>query len=223
MQIDLVIFDCDGVIIDSEIISARTLVTQMNECDIDVTLDYVLDNFIGKSFSSVKKVIAQTYHKALPYNFEEIYLRHLLSVFESELELMDGILDVMGNLSVPFCVATSSSPVRAARSLEIVGLKDFVGDRLYTASEVSNGKPAPDLFLHASKTMGHLPERCLVIEDSPSGILAGKTAGMSVWQFCGGSHLKPVSQKVKEEFPEIVKFDKWSDFFEIAPSLKLKS
>ncbi|MCR9213690.1 MAG: HAD family hydrolase [Proteobacteria bacterium] len=223
MKIDLVIFDCDGVIIDSEIISAKALVSQMKDCGFDVNLQYVLNNFIGRSFSSVKKVISQTYGRDLPSDFEKLYLQHLLAQFETELRLMDGVVEVLENLSVSYCVATSSSPVRAMRSMEIVDLKETIGERLYTASEVRNGKPAPDLFLHASKKMGYLPENCLVIEDSPSGILAGKAAGMSVWQFCGGSHLKPVSEKVKEEFPEIVKFDKWSEFFEIAPSLKLKS
>ncbi|MEO1960559.1 MAG: HAD-IA family hydrolase, partial [Paracoccus sp. (in: a-proteobacteria)] len=102
---------------------------------------------------------------------------------------MPGVADVMERLDVPWCVATSSSQPRAERSLEIAGLRKLVGDRLFTASEVAHGKPAPDLFLHAAKTMGVALARALVIEDSLNGIRAGLAAGMEVWRFTGGSHL----------------------------------
>ena len=99
--------------------------------------------------------------------------------------------EVLGALRVPYCLATSSSPGRVARSLEIVGLVQAFAGRVTTASEVAQGKPAPDLFLLAGQRMGCPPSRTLVIEDSLNGIQSGLAAGMTVWRFIGGSHLGP--------------------------------
>ena len=93
-------------------------------------------------------------------------------------------------------------------------------DRLFTASQVANGKPAPDLFLHAAARMGFEPQNCLVVEDSISGLDAALAAGMSVLHFAGGSHLSGIAEPLPPRHAQVVAFDKWSDFFEMAPQLK---
>jgi HAD superfamily hydrolase (TIGR01509 family) len=152
---------------------------------------------------------------ALPDDFEASYRSALLDAFERELHPMPGVLPVITGLSVRSCVATSSSPPRARRSLEITGLLDHFDGRIFTASEVENGKPAPDLFLHAALQMGVDPSRCLVIEDSLPGLSAGLAAGMEVWQFTGGSHLRGEEAGL----PGVRVLKQWSAFPEMAPRL----
>lgn len=188
-EIDLVIFDCDGVLIDSEMISARVLLSKLALCGVDVDFAHFRNHFLGRSFPKVVAEVREQHAVALPEDFEQSYRSALIAAFEDELKAMAGVKEVIGRLSVAYCVATSSSPPRVRRSLQITGLDDLFGERIFTASEVRNGKPAPDLFLHAASRMGADPARCLVIEDSLPGLAAGLAAGMQVWQFTGGSHL----------------------------------
>jgi beta-phosphoglucomutase-like phosphatase (HAD superfamily) len=133
---------------------------------------------------------------------------------------MPGVREVLDRLAVPFCVATSSSPRRVQTSLTLVGLWQTLQDRTFTASEVAQGKPAPDLFLHSAKRMGADPARCLVIEDSLTGIQAGLAAGMTVWRFTGGSHMGPDTPPEPPEARPHARFASFADFFQIAPELE---
>jgi len=218
-RIDLVVFDCDGVLIDSEVISARILVEQLDALGLDVDVDYVHEHFVGRSFTKVSAEIRRLLGRDTT-NFEDEYRRQLLLAFEAELKTVAGIEDVLRQLSVTFCAATSSSPTRAKASLEITGLAPFFGDRLFTASQVSNGKPAPDLFLFAAERMGFAPRRCLVIEDSLPGVRAARAAGMRVWRFIGASHLNAMTIPSDPDVQDVVTFDKWSNFFDMAPELR---
>ena len=131
-----------------------------------------------------------------------------------------GVRDVLQNLSVNSCVATSSSPSRVDCSLEFVDLKEYFGSNVFTASEVNNGKPAPDLFLHAAKMMQVSPEHCLVIEDSTYGVQAALNAGMEVVRYLGGSQYTEF-MKIKDIKESIVPvFDHWSTFYTMKPELK---
>lgn len=186
---DLIIFDCDGVLIDSEIISAQMLIAELAPFGVRIDLDYVARHFLGRSYPTVLKQIRTEFGLDLPEDFEARYRNRLLAAFERGLQVMPGIPTLLDQLALPWCVATSSSRLRAERSLEISGLSERVGGRLYTANQVERGKPAPDLFLLAAREMGVAPARCLVIEDSLNGIRAGLAAGMEVWRFTGGSHL----------------------------------
>ncbi len=212
MDFDLVIFDCDGVLIDSEIISARMLVAELAGMGVSIDTDYVAQHFLGRSYPTVMKVIQQDFGVKLTPDFEEAYRSRLLAAFETGLKPIPHIHEVLAQLSVPWCVATSSSPARAKQSLRITGLSEVVGTRLFTASEVANGKPAPDLFFHAAAKMGTAPARCLVIEDSLNGILAARAAGMTVWRFIGGSHLpSPLPTEPEGKTPDL-RFDSFADF-----------
>lgn len=186
---DLVIFDCDGVLIDSELISARMLIAELALHEVDIDLDYVARHFLGRSYPIVLKQIRTEFGIDLPETFEAEYRARLLAAFAAELTECKGVRDVISRVGVPTCVATSSSPERVATSLKCVGLAGLFGERVFTASQVSAGKPAPDLFLFTAAQMGVAPERCLVIEDSLNGVRAGLAAGMTVCRYVGGSHL----------------------------------
>lgn len=209
---DLIIFDCDGVLIDSEIISAKMLIAELALNGVQIDLDYVARHFLGRSYPVVLKQIRAEFGLDLPEDFEARYRERLLAAFERDLRVMPHVSNVLQSLDLPWCVATSSSRPRAERSLEIAGLRGLVGERLYTASQVSHGKPAPDLFLLAAEKMGVPPARCLVIEDSLNGIRAGLAAGMEVWRFTGGSHLAgrdlsaPPDARAAREFASFADF-----------------
>lgn len=219
MTIDLVIFDCDGVLIDSEMISARMLVTELGKLGLAIDLDYVSRHFLGRSYPVVMDTIRREFGLNLPPEFEASYRENLLAAFGRELRVMPGVAGVMRGLAVPFCVATSSSPRRAAFSLNHVGLQDLVGERLFTASQVSRGKPAPDLFLFAARQMNTPPDRCLVIEDSLTGMRAGLAAGMRVWRFTGGSHMAGQAEPEPDDARPHARFASFAQFATLAPDL----
>lgn len=216
-QIDLVIFDCDGVLIDSEIISARMLVAELARLGVRIDLDYVARHFLGRSYPTVMQQIRTEFAVDLPASFEESYRENLLAAFQKDLRIMPHVRQVLEGLALPFCVATSSSPRRAAMSLSLVGLQELVGDRLFTASMVSRGKPAPDLFLLAAQAMGAAPDRTLVIEDSLTGLRAGLAAGMQVWRFVGASHLGPDTDPEPDDARPHRRLVSFDSFFQIAP------
>ena len=218
-EFDLVIFDCDGVLIDSEIISARMLVAELARLGLTIDLPYVERHFLGRSYPVVMETIRREFGLDLPAEFEAQYREALLAAFQSELKVVPHVHEVLGIIGVPFCVATSSSPRRVEMSLKLVGLSELVGDRVFTSTLVPRGKPAPDLFLHAAAKMGAAAERTLVIEDSLTGIRAGLAAGMTVWRFVGGSHLGPHAPAEPEDARPHRRLVSFAEFFQIAPGL----
>jgi HAD superfamily hydrolase (TIGR01509 family) len=219
-MIALVIFDCDGVLIDSEIISATVLVEALARYGVAIEMSHVLEQFIGHPYAVVAGKIAAVASAPLPESFERDYRARLLQRFDAELRATPGILDVLDDLAVPFCAATSSHPERAQRSLRAAGLSERFGERLYTASMVARPKPAPDLFLHAAKAMNVDPKHCLVIEDSDLGIAAAQAAGMIAWQFTGGSHYQACHRTPTPNLAPDRSFHDMADFFAGAPQLK---
>jgi HAD superfamily hydrolase (TIGR01509 family) len=218
-EFDLVIFDCDGVLIDSEIISARMLVAELARLGLSIDLAYVERHFLGRSYPVVMETIRREFGLDLPPEFEAQYREALLAAFQSELKVVPHVHEVLTRIAVPFCVATSSSPRRVEMSLNLVGLSDLVGDGVFTSTLVAKGKPAPDLFLYAADRMGARPDRTLVIEDSLTGIRAGLAAGMTVWRFVGGSHLGADAPEEPEDARPHRRLASFAEFFQIAPSL----
>jgi HAD superfamily hydrolase (TIGR01509 family) len=219
-MISLVIFDCDGVLIDSEIISATTLVEELARHGIAIEMSYVLEQFIGHPYAVVAGRIAAIAGSALPASFEGAYRLRLARRFEAELRPMPGIIDVLDRLAVPYCAATSSSSERAHHSLRAVGLAERFGERIYTVSMVARPKPAPDLFLHAAAAIGVEPGHCLVVEDSDLGIAAAQAAGMTAWQFTGGSHYAACHRRPAPDIRPDRSFHDMADFFAGAPRLR---
>ena len=219
-NIALVIFDCDGVLVDSELLSAQMVVEVFAEIGLNVDLAFVYHNFVGHSFTTVAAKYAREHGRGVPDSFEKDYRERLLQSFDGPLKAMAGIETVLDQLNVPFCLASGSSPARVNRSLEVTGLMPRFQNRIFTTSLVANGKPAPDIFYYAAKAMGALPEECLVIEDSTAGVNGGKAANMTVWQFTGGDHFNHGYQHVTG--PELVdrKFNRMTDFFDPVPFLR---
>jgi HAD superfamily hydrolase (TIGR01509 family) len=187
---DLVIFDCDGVLVDSELLSARVLTTQLAEAGIDLSIEDFQQHFLGRKFAVAVEDLAQRTHIRLPNDFESLYSARLLRLFERELQPINGVLEVLQRLSIDYCVASGSLPQRLNCALKVCGMLDYLGARVYSSALVTHTKPAPDLFLHASRIHAVDASRCLVIEDSEMGVLAANAAGMDVWHFTGGSHMK---------------------------------
>ncbi len=218
----LIIFDCDGVLIDSEIISARMLVDELAQMGVHIDLAYVARHFLGRSYPTVMATIRRDFGLDLPPEFEDQYRARLLAAFKRDLQIMPHVAQVLDRLALPFCVATSSSPKRAALSLTLVSLGHLAGPRLFTASQVERGKPAPDLFLHAARACGVEPSDCLVIEDSLTGIRAANAAGMEVWRFIGGSHLRGRKLDEPSDARPQRRFASFADFFTIDPEVSAK-
>lgn len=188
-QPDLIIFDCDGVLVDSELLSCRCLSEALAGFGLALSEAQALELFLGRS----TKAIEQHYRglgQSLPDRFLPGLKSRVLETFAASLEPIPGVGAVISGLTVPVCVASSSDIDRVWLSLDVTGLRAHFGDRIYTAQMVERGKPAPDLFLYAAEKMGTQPGRTLVIEDSVSGVQAGKAAGMTVWGFVGGSHYR---------------------------------
>ena len=219
-SIDLVIFDCDGVIADSEVISANLLVRQLLAHDIRIDADYVFRHFVGKSFPVVADIVGERFGTTLPPTFVSDYRAALREAFADGLQTTPGFLDVLGQLACPACVATSSSAQRVAFTLETLGLAEHFGADVFTASQVARGKPAPDLFLFTAHAMSTTPECCLVIEDSVPGIEAGLAAGMSVWRYVGASHIADTARARDETPAGVTAFDNWDQFYVLAPELR---
>jgi HAD superfamily hydrolase (TIGR01509 family) len=188
---DLVIFDLDGVLVDSEPISARVTAAALAEAGITISEAEVGDRFLGVSTASMLREIEAEHGCRLPAGFQETLRTRVLKAFEHELAPVAGIPALLDALALPCCVASSSHPDRIRRSLELVGLLERLAPNLFSATMVEHGKPAPDLFLLAAARMAADPARCLVVEDREVGVRAGKAAGMTVLGFAGGSHVRP--------------------------------
>jgi HAD superfamily hydrolase (TIGR01509 family) len=184
---DLIIFDCDGVLVDSEVLSCRCLSEVLAGYGISLGLDQALDLFLGRSMTTVLDHY-KTIGRLDPEQFSAELRAGVRAAFLSALCPIEGVSSVLEGLRTPHCVASSSDVDRVSFSLSLTGLASHFDGRLYTSQMVERGKPAPDLFLHAAERMQADPSRTLVIEDSISGVRAGKAAGMTVWGFVGGSH-----------------------------------
>ena len=195
MAIDLAIFDCDGVLVDSEVLASRLLAEAVSALGYPLSPEQSRERFTGKSIRQVVAAIEADWGRTLPVDFEEKLRARDLAVFARELQAVPGIAAALPNLGIPICVASSGAPEKIRHSLNVTGLNGFFNGHLFSAHAVRNGKPAPDLFLHAAETMGVVPERCAVIEDSVAGVTGGAAAGMTVLGFTGGGHCTPATKE----------------------------
>lgn len=220
---ELVIFDCDGVLVDSEFISARVLLARLASVGVSADVTHFQAHFLGRSWPKVAADIRRNHGLALDDDFEESYRRELLAAFEAELALTPGVRAVLDHMAVPYCLATSSTPKRLARTLALTGLDAYFGERCFTASQVENGKPAPDLFLLAARMMGADPARCLVIEDSLPGIEAARRAGMRCRRYVGGQHFTGLDMTSTDDADKEFRFADWDSFFDLEPDLRARA
>jgi HAD superfamily hydrolase (TIGR01509 family) len=190
-RFDLIIFDCDGVLVDSEVISCRAHAETLTRHGYPITPEEVLARFLGVSDREARLTVEAELGHALPGDFESQIKQATLQFYAGDLKAIAYVGEAMAAIGLPQCVASSGTPEKIHHGLTCAGLYDQLAPHIFSATQVQRGKPAPDLFLFAAERMGAAPERCLVIEDSIPGVTAAVAAGMTVLGFHGGSHCRP--------------------------------
>ena len=183
----LVIFDCDGVLVDSEPVANRTLGLMLRELGLDLTQEQIFQNFVGYSLPHCLRIIAGMLGRPPPENFLRDLQARTFAAFKTELRAMPGIehaLDALDAARVPFCVASSGDHEKMNTTLGITGLLPRFAGRIFSVTQVARGKPAPDVYLFAARQLGAQPSACVVVEDTPPGVQAGVAAGMTVFGYC---------------------------------------
>ncbi|MEM7695286.1 MAG: HAD family hydrolase [Pseudomonadota bacterium] len=191
MTPDLVIFDCDGVLIDSEVIAAEIEAEALSAVGYAVSADDVIDRFLGRPAAEAERMVEAALGHPLPEGFGAAVEAKIIAAYRTRLLPIPGIFDLLGRLNAPRCVASSSAPTKLFSGLLETGLLDAFYPRIFSTVLVERGKPAPDIFLFAAAQFGANPAQTVVMEDSPSGVEAGRRAGMTVIGFTGGAHCRP--------------------------------
>ncbi|MFJ7593158.1 HAD family hydrolase [Streptomyces sp. NPDC097617] len=184
--IELVIFDCDGVLVDTERIALRIQIALGAELGWPLTAEEVVDRFMGRSKESIREQIAQRLGEETAALWWEQLIRRHREAVDTGLEAVDGLPGALDGITLPVCVASSGSHGKMRHTLGVTGLHERFAGRVFSSTEVSRGKPAPDLFLHAARAMGVDPAACAVVEDSRPGVLAARAAGMRAFGYAGG-------------------------------------
>jgi HAD superfamily hydrolase (TIGR01509 family) len=180
----LVIFDCDGVLVDSELITNRVFGQMLNELGIAISLEDIFERFVGRSMPQCLEILAKLLGRPVPQHFVEEYQTRSATALKSELKAVPDIETVLAAMRVPYCVASSGTHEKMHTTLGITGLLPQFRGKMYSVTEVAQSKPFPDVFLHAARQQGVMPADCAVIEDTPTGVRAGVAAGMTVFGYC---------------------------------------
>ncbi|MGB8859087.1 MAG: HAD family hydrolase, partial [Ilumatobacteraceae bacterium] len=182
----LVIFDCDGVLVDSERLAVRVDQQVLAAMGWELTIAEVIDRFVGRNHAHMTAELSRHLGRQLNGDWDAPYAHLYQATFEAELLPVEGVIDMLDRLQLPVCVASNGSHARMRSALSLTGLLHRFEDRLFSGDDVPHPKPAPDLFLHAAAHFGAATSRCVVVEDSPTGIAAGAAAGMRVIAYSGG-------------------------------------
>lgn len=196
----LVIFDCDGVLVDTEQLANRLLARVLTEEGFPITYEESRRLFVGKTMEAVSSHVVSATGRPMRADWMDYIRSKTLEAFAGGIDAVPGVREVLEALQtkgVPYCVASSGKFEKMRFTLGSSGLLPFVEDLLFSAEEVAHGKPAPDLFLHAAACMGHAPSACVVIEDSVPGVEAAVAAGMPVLGYAGDPHTDADGLKAK--------------------------
>lgn len=185
-SLELVIFDCDGVLIESERLAVKVDVQVLRELGWPLSEAEVIERFVGRSDRDTQTEVEAHLGRKLPWVWEEQIKPLYEAVFEAELAPVEGVLEALDQITLPSCVASSGTHEYLRYTLGLTGLYERFAGRIFSVEDVAEGKPAPDLFLHAARRMAATPGRCVVVEDSRSGVEAARAAGMRVLAFAGG-------------------------------------
>jgi HAD superfamily hydrolase (TIGR01509 family) len=188
---ELVIFDCDGVLIDSERIAVKVDVIVLRELGWPLTEAEIVERLVGRSDLDTQAEIEAHLGRRLPPGWDERFKPLYEDAFAAELAPVEGVVEMLDHIKLPTCVASSGTHDYLRHMLELTGLYHRFAGRIFSVEDVAKGKPAPDLFLHAANQMGAEPSHCIVVEDSRSGVEAARAAGMRVLAYAGG--LSPVA------------------------------
>lgn len=184
---ELVIFDCDGVLVDSDRISLRIQAERISALGLEMSYEDCVRDFLGLGMSATLQILAERLGRPLPEGWEAELDTAVWDGFRRELTPVPGIIHALEEIALPACVASSGSHEKMRFTLGLTGLWDRFAGRIFSTDEVQRGKPNPDLFLHAASRMSTPPEKCIVIEDSPFGIAAAKAAGMRALGFAAAT------------------------------------
>lgn len=184
---ELVIFDCDGVLVDSDRISLRIQAERISALGLEMDYEDCVRDFLGLGMPATLRILAERLGRPVPEGWEAELDAAVRDGFRRELTPVPGIVEALEEIELPACVASSGSHEKMRLTLGLTGLWDRFAGRIFSADEVQHGKPAPDLFMHAASRMSTPPERCIVVEDSPFGIAAAKAAGMSALGFAAAT------------------------------------
>ncbi len=201
-MLELIIFDCDGVLVDSERLAIKVDVAVLAQLGWPLTETEVIDRFVGLSEAHFRQEIESYLGRSLPESWEAQLELLYREAFLRELSAVEGVEEVLDRISLPTCVASSGSQEKIRFTLGLTGLYDRFAGRIFSATQVARGKPAPDLFLYAAERMGVEPAACAVVEDSAKGVAAARAAKMQVLAYAGG-----VTPAEKLAGPNTVVFD----------------
>ncbi len=188
-RVDLVIFDCDGVLVDSEPIALRINQEMLANIGWHLDTEEIVNQFVGKSITANRETVEAYLGGPLPEGWLDEFVARIRAAHAAELERVDGVTEALAGidaLGIPTCVASSGTHAKIEHSLRLVGLYERFAGRIFSATDVAAGKPAPDLFLHAAGTLDADPAACVVVEDSRYGVLAARAAGMRAIGYGGG-------------------------------------
>lgn len=185
MVIDLVILDCDGVLVDSERIGIHVEARLLTELGWEMGPDEIVERFLGRPDSYMREQLEAHLGRSVP-DFQDRYDEALFDAFRRDLEPVPGVIDALDRIDRPICVASSGTHSKMELTLGLTGLRSRFEGRIFSATDVARGKPAPDLFLHAAWRLGVDPSNCIVVEDSPAGLDAAAAAGMRAIAYAGG-------------------------------------
>ena len=219
MPIELVIFDCDGVLVDSERLANAVLAELLTEAGLPTTAEESIATYMGLSMASCVALVEERLGSPLPADFLDRYHSDVFEAFDRELRAVDGIADVLDQLRWPTCVASSGEHERMRRTLGRTGLHERFEGRIYSATEVERGKPHPDLFLHAADRMGVDPSGCVVVEDSPYGVRGARAAGMTALGYAAMTPSAVLAAEGAETFLTMAELPALLDRVDARPAL----
>ncbi|WP_298530600.1 HAD family phosphatase [uncultured Algibacter sp.] len=195
-----IIFDCDGVLIDSESIAIGVLVDMANDLGANMDFKESLITLKGKALNLCMNLISARIGEPLPINFESDYRINTFEAFREKIQPITGIRDVLESLDIPFCVASSGPENKIRLNLEVTGLLPFFEGNIFSCYAIQKWKPEPDIYLWAAKTMGFKPEECLVIEDSVSGVMGAKRGGFDVYGYTEHDYKDELKEHASKTF-----------------------
>ncbi|TCK68514.1 HAD superfamily hydrolase (TIGR01509 family) [Winogradskyella wandonensis] len=199
-----IIFDCDGVLVDSEPIGNQVLVDMANEVGASIDLDYAYQYFKGNSIYDCVRHISSITNKHLSDDFVTEYRKRTYEAFKMSIKPIEGIKEVLEGIEIPFCVASSGPETKIKLNLSLTGLLHYFEDKIFSCYTIQKWKPEPDVFLFAAEAMGFSPKDCLVIEDSLTGIQAAKNGGFDVLAFTAHDYKDELSKITDNTFDNML-------------------
>jgi len=199
MEVKCIIFDCDGVLVDTEKIGNGILLEMAQEYGFKMELEDAYRNFNGRNLKDCFKHIEEAIEQKLPENFEMEYREKSFEAFKTQVKPMEGVVAFIDQLKIPYCVASSGPMDKIRLNLEVAGLLDKFEGKMFSSYQINSWKPEPGIFLHAAKEMRFDVKDCIVLEDSKAGVKAGISGGFKVYGFANGFN----NEDLKEEGAEL--------------------